>query len=267
MSAPGLQHLIIFTDLDGTLLDHHTYSHAQATPALERLRRHDIPLILASSKTAAEIAPLREALGFAHCPAIVENGAGMLEPGRELEDTAERHGEIRQILDQLPAKLRKHFQGFSDWSVDQLAERTGLTRADAENARNRQFSEPGLWLGNEADRAEFVAEVSVRGLQITQGGRFLTPSFGGSKARCMREIAVRHATDRGQAFAVALGDAENDVDMIEQADLGVIIPNPAHRGIPPLAGEATGSVIRAGNPGPAGWNSVMMGLMDHWELD
>ncbi len=31
---------LIFTDLDGTLLDHETYSWEAAQPAIERLRQH-----------------------------------------------------------------------------------------------------------------------------------------------------------------------------------------------------------------------------------
>ena len=67
--------MIVFSDLDGTLLDHETYSFEPARPALDRLKREGHVLVLASSKTAAEIAPLRDAMGFSHCPAIVENGA------------------------------------------------------------------------------------------------------------------------------------------------------------------------------------------------
>ncbi|MCE8458362.1 HAD-IIB family hydrolase, partial [Rhodovulum sulfidophilum] len=60
--------LLIFTDLDGTLLDHETYSHAEAAPALTALRAAGVPVILASSKTAAEIAPLRAELGLSAHP-------------------------------------------------------------------------------------------------------------------------------------------------------------------------------------------------------
>ena len=61
---------------------------------------------------------------------------------------------------------------------------------------------------------------------------------------------------------MALGDARNDVAMIEQADLGVIIPNPAHLQLPRLDGEAAGRIIRAASAGPAGWNEVIMSLLE-----
>lgn len=76
MSNTKTKNYVIFTDLDGTLLDHDTYSYEPANSALEKLRETKTPLILASSKTAAEIAPLRHELGFDAFPAIVENAPG-----------------------------------------------------------------------------------------------------------------------------------------------------------------------------------------------
>tara|TARA_R110002020_G_scaffold64495_3_gene171128 strand:- start:1249 stop:2085 length:837 start_codon:yes stop_codon:yes gene_type:complete len=262
VTAPGLDDLMIFTDLDGTLLDHATYSYAAALPALERLRQLGIPLILASSKTAAEISPLREALGFSHCEAIVENGSGILEAGCDAEGSGEHYRQILEILSDVPLALRSRYQGFSDWSADEVAARTGLSPDEARHAKLRRFSEPGLWLGDEAGRDAFVASMEARGLRVQQGGRFLTLSFGGSKAARMVDIAQRSSRDGRERFTVALGDAENDVAMIEQARLGVIIPNPAHKGIPLLEGEASGRIIRAQFPGPVGWNDVLTALLD-----
>jgi ribonucleotide monophosphatase NagD (HAD superfamily) len=51
---------IVFTDLDGTLLDESTYSHAEASPALHLILATSTPLVLCSSKTRAEIEVLRE---------------------------------------------------------------------------------------------------------------------------------------------------------------------------------------------------------------
>ena len=265
MNGPDTQSLVVFSDLDGTLLDHRTYSHAAADPALERLQQLRVPLILASSKTAAEIIPLRRELGFDDCEAIVENGSGILEAHGENGFTESKYLLIRQMLDRLPASIRAQYQGFADWSAQRVSDLTGLPLAEAENARKRRFSEPGLWLGSEEDKASFVEAITAMGLVAQQGGRFLTLSFGGNKAERMMEIAARHAKAGKAPFVVALGDAPNDLAMIEQADLGVIIPNPAHAGIPPCKGEATGRIIRAEAAGPKGWNQVIMALLDQAE--
>ncbi len=58
--------VLVFTDLDATLLDHNDYSFEAARPALSRLRELDIPVIPNTSKTLAELETLTEALGNPH---------------------------------------------------------------------------------------------------------------------------------------------------------------------------------------------------------
>ena len=62
--ADGRMHLAVFTDLDGSLLDHHTYSFADARPALGRIREQRIPLVFVTSKTRPEVERLQATLGI-----------------------------------------------------------------------------------------------------------------------------------------------------------------------------------------------------------
>ena len=66
--------IMVFTDLDGSLMDHETYAFDEALPALEALAQGDIPVIVVSSKTRAEIIPLVSQLKLTG-PIIAENGA------------------------------------------------------------------------------------------------------------------------------------------------------------------------------------------------
>ena len=52
---PALPFYLVFTDLDGTLLDHRIYSFEDALPALDFCRKTHVPVILISSKTRAEM--------------------------------------------------------------------------------------------------------------------------------------------------------------------------------------------------------------------
>ena len=73
--------LLVFTDLDGTLLDD-AYGFAGAEPALAQLAEQHIPLILATSKTRAELTGL--AAQLPGVPGLIfENGAGITCPGSE----------------------------------------------------------------------------------------------------------------------------------------------------------------------------------------
>ena len=255
--------MIVFSDLDGTLLDHETYSFEPARPALDRLKREGHVLVLASSKTAAEIAPLRDAMGFSHRPAIVENGAGILAAGEGVKgDGPTRHDEILQALSTLPDALRKNFAGFSDWDVEEIAARTGLPPKQAEKAARRCFSEPGIWSGSDDELETFVTRLSQSGITGVRGGRFFTLSHGSTKATQMDAIVSMFGEDNVPDFTVALGDAPNDIPMLDKADLGIIIANPAHGGIASMAGEATGDIVRSAKPGPEGWNNEMLRVLD-----
>ena len=69
--------LLVFSDLDGCLPDHFSYSYQAARPPLNKLSA--IPLIITASKTLAEIAELSAELELAS-RFIVENGAGGIMP-------------------------------------------------------------------------------------------------------------------------------------------------------------------------------------------
>ncbi|MDE4132150.1 HAD-IIB family hydrolase [Phaeobacter sp. QD34_3] len=249
--------LVVFSDLDGTLLDHDSYSWQAAVPALTRLAEVGAPVVLASSKTAAEITVLQREMGLSDYPAIVENGAGILG-----EETPPKYECLRVALDQTPADLRQQFRGFGDMSVAEIIDVTGLSSEQAARAEQRMFSEPGLWSGSETERQRFQAALGELGVTARYGGRFLTLSFGGTKADRMEEIIARYRP----RHTVALGDAPNDVEMLEKADFGVIIANKYSKSLPVLKNEAEGRVLRTIEAGPSGWNRAMMELLDRLNL-
>ncbi|MBY6089251.1 HAD-IIB family hydrolase [Maritimibacter alkaliphilus] len=248
---------LVFTDLDGTLLDHESYAWEAARPALVKLQALRVPVILASSKTAAEIAPLRAELGLADYPAIAENGAGLLAPGAEPDAPGPAYRELRARLDKVAPGMRARFTGFGDWSDAEVAEVTGLPAENARLARIRAFSEPGVFDGTEAEEAAFVAALDGLGVTSRRGGRFLTLSLGGTKADRMAEAAAGWPGVR----TVALGDAPNDVEMLQTADIGIVIANDHAKPLPPQEGEAEGRIRRSTKIGPAGWNEMMLKLV------
>lgn len=257
--------LVIFSDLDGTLLDHDTYSWRAAEPALARLADIGAPVVLATSKTAAEVVPLQQAMGLEGLPAIVENGAGVIGLGADVGaadaqgDAGGEYARLRHILNALPAQLRAHFSGFGDMTAAEVARATGLSETDAVAAKSRLFSEPGLWSGDAAGRADFIDLLKSNGVHARLGGRFLTLSFGKTKRDGMAEVIAKYAPH----YTAALGDAPNDIEMLEAADFGFIIANPHHAPLPPLMGEPKGRIQRTAAPAPAGWTEAITMLLEH----
>ncbi|THH35303.1 HAD-IIB family hydrolase [Aliishimia ponticola] len=249
---------VFFTDLDGTLLDHDTYSHAPARDALAALRDRGIPLVLTSSKTAAEIAELHRDLDLGTTPAIVENGAGIFDPQEGLQGDRGAHRKVLTALDQLPSPLRAGFTGFTDMTVEEVQILTGLDAEASRRAKMRCHSEPGLWTGPQDTQDAFIAGLAQHGIAARQGGRFLTLSLGHTKADAMATVA-QHL---GATLTVALGDAPNDFEMLDAADIAVVIRNDHGPDVAPLRGEGSPRVHRTTEPGPRGWNTAVLAILE-----
>jgi mannosyl-3-phosphoglycerate phosphatase family protein len=241
----GAQSLrLVFTDLDGSLLDHHTYSYRDALPQIHMLEHLGIPLIPTSSKTRVEIEQLRVQLGNEH-PFISENGAAVFIPlgyfDTQPEQTVEREGywvheasRGREDWLALLAALRRSFAGefehFFYAGTDGIVGMTNLPEAQAMLANQRDYSEPVLWLGSARRRQEFIEALHGSGASVLQGGRFLTVSGDCDKGRALswlRETYRRAA--RGSACRdIAIGDSGNDCAMLETATTALLVRSPAH---------------------------------------
>jgi mannosyl-3-phosphoglycerate phosphatase len=246
--------LLVFSDLDGTLLDHHDYSWQAARPGLDRLRKIGAGLVLASSKTGAELRALQREIGCEDWPAIVENGAGILWPGQDPGSEDGDYRRIRAILLDLPPG----FIGFGDLDDAGVAALTGLVPEAAHLARQRQYSEPGLWQGDPDALPAFLRATEAGGLHARRGGRFLTLSLGRTKADAMAEVVAELQPQK----TIALGDAPNDVEMLDAADFGVRVANPHAPPMPRLPSEAGGRIVRTTKPGPEGWAEAILSLTD-----
>ncbi|MEL0082305.1 MAG: HAD-IIB family hydrolase [Gammaproteobacteria bacterium] len=254
---------LIFTDLDGTLLDHYSYSFEPARPQLERLQQRQIPVIPATSKTRAELLPLRQQLQL-QTPFMVENGAAVFIPdeyalpatelvtldGFRVKEFVDPRQHWSRLVDELPPFLQEHFTTFSRLGVTGVAELTGLGAKSAALACQRQYGEPVHWSGDDALKTQFIAEVEQRGGRALQGGRFIHISGHCSKAAAMNWLANCYRQQGEQVVTIAAGDSENDREMLEQADIALVIPSPVHA---PLELGRSGETVVARQPGPQGW--------------
>lgn len=251
--------IIVFTDLDGTFLDHHTYSYDEALPALNRLQDHDIPVIPVTSKTLAEINAL--ALPFGNGPKVAENGMVA-----QYDDKKHCHQDYESILTfinaHLPPDIREHFIGFNDLSIDDIARHTALPAEKAALAKNRQASEPFLWTGSDDQYHRLENLASENHLSLTRGGRFHHLMGQGGKDHAVKEIIqyYKHLYQTQNIISIALGDGPNDAQMLAGADYGVQIPN--KHGVYFDIENPKGSILQAQFSGPKGWSQAMNKLLD-----
>lgn len=272
--------LVVFTDLDGTLLDHETYSYSPATEALGLLERKGIPLIFCSSKTRAEIELIQLDLRLRH-PFISENGGAVFMPsgyfpftpegarnieGYEVIEFGAPYWQLVGALHRIAGELGIRTVGFSDMSVEEVAQDCKLSLTEARLAKLREYDEPFRILrSSPAIRSRLPDAMHRTGLHCTRGGRYYHVTGVADKGLAIRRLRSLYEQAWGKVLAVGLGDSLNDVPLLQEVDIPIVVRNP-------VAGATTRLLRRvptarlSSAPGPRGWNEMMLEIVGQFGM-
>jgi mannosyl-3-phosphoglycerate phosphatase len=264
--------ILIFTDLDGSLLNHGDYSFAEAEETLDRLNREGIPLIMTTSKTRSEVEALQRESGL-HGPFIVENGGGIYFPERcrrlkmlfyPADDACAvirlgmPYRDIRRFMAEIPEEYG--VRGFGDMTVEEIAASANMPVRNARLARQREYTEPFvLEHGEKLD--SLTALALANRIRIIRGGRyfhFMSVHQDKGKAVSLTSEIFRKSTGCDY-LTIGIGDSPNDYPMLRAVDIPILIP--------PGDGSYDSSfalfgLLRAGHPGSRGWNEAVSRLLD-----
>jgi len=235
---------IIFSDLDGTLLDHFTYQSTAVDQILQKLNKAHVPVILNTSKTLAELEMIHRDLAL-NTPFIIENGAAIYIPINTFKTQPEDTVVIGNywvksfslprkywltLLSNNTQEFSQYYQGFSTLSESALCEITGLKLDEAKRAKQRQYAEPIHWLGDDTTKKAFIDKLVKLGVNVVQGGRFIHVGDYCDKGQALIWLVERYREHFANELisTIALGDGENDNAMLEAADVAVQIRSPAH---------------------------------------
>lgn len=267
--------LVIFTDLDGTLLDHHSYSYQAALPGLELCQQYHYPVIPTTSKTRAEVNPLRHELGL-NSPFIVENGAAIYIPqdffptappdcqwqnGYWVKTFGVGRAHWLDILASMQPKWANYFNHFAQMSTKEIMACTGLHEQQAVLAAQREFAEPVLWLGDPQLQTQFISELKAHGASPIQGTRFIHVCAQVNKGQALTWLmhVFKQQFPQDSTSSVALGDGQNDIDMLAIADIPVRIKSPV-QAFPQVNSAQT--LIDTSAYGPAGWTEALTNIIN-----
>jgi mannosyl-3-phosphoglycerate phosphatase len=266
---------MVLTDLDGTLLDSNTYGWEEAQPALDQCRTLGIPIILVSSKTRAEMELLHRNMSLS-APFISENGGGIFFPSENVKEPPPQaffdkglwkwslgvsydaliQG-FREIRDELGWDLR----GFSDMSIEEISDLTGLNKNAARLAAMREYDEPFIASKVQTfDKAAILEAAAKRGLSVTMGGRFFHLQGKNDKGQAMDRVISWYKQNHQRIITIALGDSPNDFSMLERADFPVLIRS--QKEFPEIK-ELIPRLRVSCEMGPKGWSSVMLDFLQN----
>jgi mannosyl-3-phosphoglycerate phosphatase len=220
---------VVFTDLDGTLLDAETYDPTPARDALERLLEGRIPVVPVTSKTLAETERWAERLGLGNVPLVVESGGALRLTGGRVELVGTPYTELRAALAALGKEIGRPLLGFGDLTEAEVAARTGLAIDEARDARLRLadepfFADPPLT----AEESGALARAAERrGLHLEHGGRFLHLLGRSDKGKAVTRVLAWYESRTGQRpYAVGIGDAANDRAFLAVVDRAFAVRRP-----------------------------------------
>jgi mannosyl-3-phosphoglycerate phosphatase len=264
-----MPHYVVFTDLDGSLLDARTSSWDAAAPALQALRARGIPLILVSSKSRAEIEPLRRRLQHRD-PFIVENGAAVFVPhglftfplqrvrrksSYDVIELGMPYHMLRDVLKQIEDAVETPLHGFGDLSLDEIMEVTGLSRADAALASIREYDEPFLLEAPQPLVAEVCRQIVSRGLRWSKADRLFHLTGDNDKGEAADMLMQCY---RRVVKSVGIGESINDVPLLAAVDHPILAQKPDGSFD---TGVLLPRLVRTRGVGPAGWNDAVLKLL------
>jgi mannosyl-3-phosphoglycerate phosphatase len=244
---------VLFTDLDGTLLDHQTYLPGPARAALNELRRAGVPVILCSAKTHAELRVIQDDLGIDGL-AIVENGAAIFDRGAEgvsrIAEFGMSYDGVRSRLLTASKESAVPVRGYGDMAVDEVMWRTGLDRPAATRAMAREYSETFI-LDEESQKrvSELRNACTGVGLRLLQGARFWTALGDHDKGTAVRYTLERLWEQDSPATSYAIGDYSNDEAMLAAVDIPMLVQQPDET----WADLDLRGLVRLPGVGPSGW--------------
>jgi predicted mannosyl-3-phosphoglycerate phosphatase (HAD superfamily) len=220
LSAAPLPRTVLFSDVDGTLLDA-SDRFAITSADVERLAPH-VELVLASSRTLVELADVQRRLGVSGA-LIAENGAVMSYPPRWRGKGA-RSREVL-VLGETLAKLQPRVTRSAKAAGVRIVDQRDVL-PDKGRSLKREYSICVRdWSGVGAER--FLAALEEDGCTASRSGRWITITRGADKGIAARAV-LAHAEKIGAGFkrSLAIGNAANDQSLLAVTQGRFAIRNP-----------------------------------------
>ncbi len=253
--------LWVVSDVDGTLMDH-SYDLNPAKQTIKLLQELSIPVILCTSKTAAEVKVIRKELNL-NDPYIVENGAAIY--GESLKKVngeiilGEKYEILENILISISNEINYDLQPLNNISDQEAMELTGLKGHSLKLMRDRHWSMPFL---NPPEIKEEEIKLCCKkfNVEIFRGNRMSHMlSINSNKGKAIK--ALKKYSNNPNIKIIGLGDSPNDLPLLLNSDYKIVIPSPGGPNLKLLEKIKDYKFTLASEPNGYGWKSEINKLI------
>ncbi len=254
--------LWVVSDVDGTLMDH-SYDLTPAKETIKLLQELSIPVILCTSKTAAEVKVIRKQLNLTD-PYIVENGAAIY--GESLKKVngeiilGEKYEILENILSSISNEINYDLQPLNNISDQQATELTGLKGYSLELMRDRHWSMPFL---NPPETKEEDINICCKrfNVEIFRGNRMSHMlSTNSNKGKAIN--ALKQYSNNPNIEIIGLGDSPNDLPLLLNSDYKIVVPSHSGPNLKLLEKLKDYEYTLATYPNGFGWKSEINKLIN-----
>ena len=251
--------IIIFTDLDGSLLDRDSFKFDQIKNYLKNLIDDGIIIIPNTSKTEKETKEFINELG-SEVPFISENGSSI--HGLNLINTnfpnkivlSRDKQELIKIFDsKVPKELQDKCKFVSNMNSKQQSDIFGLKDNKLKNALDRKYTIPFLFEGNKIEKNRLFKILRSSSLTMQEGGRVINLGDNTNKLKSMNQVIKIYKKLENKIKVIAVGDNFNDLDMLRNCDLPCLVFNDQFK----QDQIYIDNLIVSDKPSPEGWADVI----------
>ena len=224
--------ILIFTDLDGSLLDKETFKFDVIKDYFKELVRNGIIIIPNSSKTEAELLDFNEQnnldLSF-----IADNGSSIHRLNKIHQNLPDKiiisrtKDEIRNIYEEnISLDFKNKITHILELEIEKQQKILELPLDKVKLAIKRDHSLPIKFNGTEIEKNEFTKILKNSGLTIQTGGRIMNVCDNVNKSIAMSKALqlIRKQLD-DEIITIGVGDNENDIEMIKQTNYPCLVKN------------------------------------------
>ncbi len=258
---------VLFTDLDGTLLDLYDYSYDVALPTLEALKLRNIPVVFCTAKTFAENEYYRKELGIED-PFIVDNGGAIFIPdnyfsfGFECKkkdnycvvELGVSYTELRGALKEIREETGFKITGFGDMTAEEVAANANLSVDKAKLAKDKQYNESFIFDEQKEKETILFEKIREKGFNSTHGGRYYgIHGKNVDKGKAVKILTELFEKEYEEVKTIGVGDSKNDIPMLKAVEQPAIVKNKKGAWLD----ISLSNLYKAKGEGPEGWVEVV----------